>query len=799
MIIRKSSEIYLDANATTPVLPEAAKEAHDAMEDLYGNPSSSHISGLRARFILESARELVQQVLGAESGQIVFTSGATEAIQMGVFSTLCDVREKRKRGELPGENRKLLYGATEHKAVPQAIRHWNQLLGVDDEVLEIPVDEHGQLDLEFIKQHAAESDLICTMAVNNETGVVTDLAAVESAIRSVNPDVAWLVDCVQAVGKLPLNLSSTSITYAAVSGHKVYAPKGIGLLYVCEDAKLVPLMAGGGQEQGARGGTENLPGVAAIAAVMKKLVQSETRTFAEPAVLQQYHEQIVSALKQAFPTIVLNSPVDHSVPTTINFSVKGFPSKELLDLFDAAGIRVSSGSACGSAVVGSYVLDAMGLEQWRSDGAIRMSFGPLTSKEEIQMACERIEQAGQALCDSCLVLSSDADAISGQELDGLIQLKNGSMCTWLLMDSKTKRCVVIDPFEELAQRTETLIRCQKSKVVAILDTHAHVDHDSCRQMLLKVIGDQAEPSAETSDLLGWPEQSDGICTLADGAEAKFMRISDEQVIVQTELPGHTTIGRAFLVGTLDESNQLTAENVEFAFTGDMILMGGIGRTDFPCSTIDEMFNSLHRLPKLITSKTLICPTHDYNNEFSTTIECELADNDYLRSILCLENPMSFEDFKRTKPDVDSKITDATNSELVCGLIKTQTCDVASVELSNDDLKSFFATHRDSLIIDVREPHEFSFAQNWLQIGFVKPPTNVPLTRLSGYLPELLKQHHENPRDVIFLCRSGRRSGKAAEVARRIGVDTARHIAGGIALNVKHQLAKDDINHPGYVI
>ena len=126
-----------------------------------------------------------------------------------------------------------MYGATEHKAVPQAIRHWNQLLGVEAEVLEIPVDENGMLDLDFIEQHAARADLVCTMAVNNETGVIADLAAIEKRIRSANPEVAWLVDCVQAIGKIQLDLSQTSIDYAAISGHKIFAPKGVGLLYTC--------------------------------------------------------------------------------------------------------------------------------------------------------------------------------------------------------------------------------------------------------------------------------------------------------------------------------------------------------------------------------------------------------------------------------------------------------------------------------------------------------------------------------------------------------------------------------------
>ncbi len=800
MIVKSSREVYLDANATTPVMPDAAKEAFEAMQELYGNPSSSHISGLRARSILESARKLARQVLGAHAGQIVFTSGATEAIQMGVFSTLCDVRERRQHGDRPTENRTLLYSATEHKAVPQAIRHWNRLLGVDNDVLEIPVDERGQVDLDFLRQHAANADLICTMAVNNETGVISDLNAIEAAIRQSNEKVSWLVDCVQAVGKLKLDLSETSIDYAPLSGHKIYAPKGIGLLYVGENAPLVPLLAGGGQEQGARAGTENLPGVAAIAAVMRRLAASSSRAFNDDHCLEKYRDRIVEYLKRAFPSIVFNTPFDMSVPTTINFSVKGFSNKELLDLFDAAGIRVSSGSACGSAVQSSYVLEAMGLPQWRCDGSIRLSFGPLASEQDIDVACRRIEQAGQALCESCLVVSSDVGGISGQDLDGLIQLKNGSNCTWLLMDAETKNCVIIDPFEDQADRVELLVGCQKSKILAILDTHAHVDHDSCRKLLLEVLHQQAATTAQTNDLLGWPTSSPGKAILDDGSECPYLTFSQELVIAQIDLPGHTKIGRAFLVGSLASGDRLTAENIRFAFTGDTILMGGIGRTDFPTSSIECMYQSLRRLARIISPQTIICPTHDYRNDFATTLACECRDNDFLKQLIHANSPMPVEQFLAIKPEVDARISDETNSELVCGLVNALDADeVASIELHKEELKSFFQDHRNSLIVDVREPHEFAFEQDWSMLGFENPPANIPLTRLVGYLPELLAKQQSASQDIIFLCRSGKRSGKAAEIARRFGFVNARHIAGGIALNVDQRCSDDMPVEPGYVI
>ena len=781
MIVKTTTEVYLDANATTQVLPAAAKAARDAMEDLYGNPSSSHVSGLRARNILESTRELARKVLGAESGKVVFTSGATEAIQMAVLSALCHAKELRLAGKRSSDGRVLMYGATEHKAVPQAIRHWNKLLDVNADVLEIPVDENGMLDLDFIEKHAANADLICTMAVNNETGVIADLEAIEKRIRSVNTDTAWLVDCVQAIGKTQLDLSQTTIDYAALSGHKIFATKGIGLLYTRESAKLVPLMAGGGQEQGARGGTENLPGVAAIGAVLEQLVNSPTRTFADEKLLQGYRDRLVAALEKAFPAIVFNTPFDHAVACTINFAVDGFPSKELLDLFDAAGVRVSSGSACGSGAQNSYVLDAMGLESWRSAGAIRLSFGANVTESEITAACQRIQQVGQALTDSCLVISGDADNLSEQNLDGLIQLKNGSNCTWLLMDSKSRRCIVIDPFEEMAHRVETLLRCQDSKVVAVLDTHAHVDHDSCRQALLGAVSELLVDSAKTKDLLGWPESADGHCELGDGTTAEWVRFSDDLVIAKTEFPGHTEIGSAYFVGTLD-GDRMPAGNIRFAFTGDMLLMGGIGRTDFPCSNIEKMYESLQRLPKLVTASTLVCPTHDYNNEFATTLQSELASNDFLRSVVDSEAPISLKDFVAAKPEIDKGIADESNSELVCGLIRANDGVCSAGLLGRNELIKLAGSDSEALIIDVREPHEFLFEQAWSELGFNKPPRNVPLTRLCDFLPELLRAVGSSERKVVFLCRSGKRSNVAAQVARRLGIKNALTIAGGLALN-----------------
>lgn len=793
------SDIYLDANATTRVLPQAADEAKAAMEELFGNPSSSHITGIRARHILETTRSLVRSVLGAESGQIIFTSGATEAIQMGIFSTLVRVREQREPAA--DQRRLLLYGATEHKAVPQALTHWNQTLGLGNDVLEIPVDRTGALDLEFVREHAISADMICTMAVNNETGVIHDLQGIEQVLGCCGVHVPWMVDCVQAIGKTPLNMAATTIDYAPISGHKLHAPKGIGLLYVRENAPLTPLFAGGGQESGARSGTENLPGVAALAAVFHCLNNENDSTFKDSQTLMRYRDRVVASLERALPSIVFNTPFDTSVPTTINFSVHGVSSKEIMDLFDAAGIRVSSGSACGSALRGSFVLDAMSLPRWRSEGAIRISFGLTTTESEIAAACTRIEEAGKALCDSGLVVSEVPRTSAISPVGGLLQLKHGTMCSWILMDSKTRHCVVIDPCEELCGRIENLICSHNCHVLAVLDTHCHVDHESCREKLLKRLGDHVTESAYVGDILGWPNVADGTAVLGDDTRASYIRFTSDEVLARTDLSGHTTDSQIYLVGQLSKDDRLEPQNVRFAFSGDTLLIGGVGRTDFQSSSIADLYNSLRKMPRIVTKNTLICPSHDYTDGFSTTLASEQRSNKLLARVLDASSPMSFDEFKETKNDLDSSIDDENNDELFCGLIHVNTNQGSSIDISPEQWKQFFEEHHDSRIIDVREAHEFKFVQDWGALGLRKPPENVPLTRFSNFMQRLLIESSPKmaPQDLIFICRSGNRSGKAADTLRRVGVKNAWHISGGIALGGRPNGVSADSIDIDYVI
>jgi cysteine desulfurase len=407
-----SAAIYLDANATTSVLPSALAAAQRVMAEDFGNPSSSHSHGILAKTILEQTRSLAIDLLDAGQGDIVFNSGATESIQTAVLSALCDIRARRQQGLATG--RLLVYGATEHKAVPQSLAHWNAILGLDLELRALPVNAQGLHDLQLLAQWLPETAMLATMAANNETGVVSDLAGIENLLNQASQtatsptfsasttssapaaSVLWLVDGVQALGKIKLQLAQSRIDYAAFSGHKLYAPKGIGMLYVRKGAPYTALMAGGGQENAMRSGTENMAGIAALGAVMQAL--REGGTFASHGTLKRHIGNLAQALRHAFPAIVFNAPLDACLPTTLNFSVPGFSSKIILDVFDAAGLRVSAGSACSAAKAApSYVLEAMGLPLWQTESAVRLSIGALVTDAAIDAACQAIVRCGQAL------------------------------------------------------------------------------------------------------------------------------------------------------------------------------------------------------------------------------------------------------------------------------------------------------------------------------------------------------------------------------------------------------------------
>jgi len=751
------SLIYLDANATTQVLPQASAAALSTMETLFGNPSSSHVTGLQAKQIMEKTRQQAKKIIGAENGKIIFTSGATEGIQTAILSALHNVKKTLDKTK----NYCLLYGATEHKAVPESLKHWNEILEINAELKAIPVNEKGQLDLDFIAREVPNALMICTMAVNNETGVYQDIELLDQTIRANNPNVAWMVDCVQALGKTNLNIAKTSIDYAPFSGHKLYAPKGIGFMYVRENAPFTSFIAGGGQEGGLRSGTENLPGLAALNVIFSMLSGESKNAFTSVETLHVFREQIVTALTKVFPDIVFNHSFENSVPTTINFAIPGFSSKEIMDLFDAANIRVSSGSACSSKVTRSFVLDAMGLPAWQSESAIRMSFGPAMTQEEVDNACSRIEFAAQALEQSCLILDNN-NSIDKSELDGLIQFKVGGSCSWLYVDKKTKSAIFIDPLFELTERLQTLLACRGLKLVAVIDTHGHADHVSCRATIAEKYLHQ-----QSTDALGWPKEDK--TAIIDGTQYQYISVGDKWLI-KVPTPGHTGDSISLLLcDPIKSSNETLI--VHYAFCGDTILMNSLGRTNFTNSSALAMYASLQLLRKLIGTENLICPSHDYNNEFTTSIAAEVFRNPLLAQVI--DNKINSEEFATMKAIIDTQIVDETGEEIMCGALVSN-CDKVSIrEYDSSSLADAIEHQTNIRLIDIREPHEYALQHD------EKFEDNVPLTRLVQYVQE----HQQNKQDkLVLVCRSGSRSHIAAQALARLGFTHVGHLKGGYALH-----------------
>ncbi len=660
------NDLYLDANATSAVLPAAIAKAEQVMRELYGNPSSTHATGLKAKALLDGVRQCAARVLGAGSGRVVFTSGATESIQTAVLSALCALRERRQAGEATGTV--LLYGATEHKAVPESLAHWNRVLGMGLELRALPVDANGLHRLDVLRALAPQTALLCTMAANNETGVVSDIAGVQAVLEQTASRAYWMVDSVQALGKLDLNLAATRIDYAPFSGHKLYAPKGVGLLYVRAGAPFTPLMAGGGQEQGNRAGTENMASIAALGAVLSSLEAGDT--FRSHAELTLWRDRLAAALTGALPGIVFNTPFAHALPTTLNFSVPGVASKELLDLFDAAGIRVSSGSACSSAKSApSYVLEAMGLPAWRTSAAVRMSFGPLADAAFIDAACERIARCGEALRASCMFASSDAPV----ENDGVIQLQHDGALTWLAIDAASRSCAVIDPQPALFDRIGAYVRCQGVQVRAIVATSADGEAAcSILRTLLQVAAGDAPVALGNLTLTR---------VVPAGANA------------------------CYLLGTSS-----APADVQFAFCGAA---------------------TAAQLATLVHADTILCASRDDQNRICTTLGAEAA------------------------------VRPAFGAER---------------HLDPQALEQFLAAHPDAVLIDVREPYEH--AANGAPCCHGRVAESVPLSRLAGRLQRWLAGEQ---RPLVFFCRAGNRSARAAQCAHRLGVANAWQMTGGLAL------------------
>ncbi|MDH0866904.1 aminotransferase class V-fold PLP-dependent enzyme, partial [Mitsuaria sp. GD03876] len=740
-------EIYLDANATTPVLPQARDAALSVMAEAFGNPSSIHGSGLKARARLDEVRATARRVLGAPTGRLLFTSGATEGIQTAVLSALSALRQRREAGEaIPP---RLLYGATEHKAVPEALKHWNTLLGLDLEIVAIPVGLDGRHDLAWLRAQAPAAGLVCTMAANNETGVISHLDGIADALRGTGA--LWLVDGVQALGKLPLLLGERAIDYAPFSGHKLYAPKGVGMLYVRDGAPFTPLLAGGGQEGALRSGTENMAGIAALGAVLDALEQGGT--FASLGQLLDHRQRLADALLHAFPGVVFNAPFDTSLPTTLNVSVPGLSAKLLLDLFDAAGLRVSGGSACGAAKAQpSYVLQAMGLPAWRAASAVRLSFGAADAEATIDEACRRLRDCGASLRATCQMPAPDENP---QAPELLTRFVVDGACCYVVADAASRRCAVIDPLPELTATLSQWMRCRGLTLAAVLDTHSHGDHASSAQTLRDAVPELLAEDAwpERIDALGWPRGNEVV---ALGGH-RLSRLA---------LPGHTEDSTAYL---LHAGGELVA-----AFVGDTVMPGALGRSDFAQSAPSAFGPSLKTLARNVGEHVLLMPGHDYDDRFATTLAVECGAQPLLDGVL--KGRLSAEAFALEKAELERDLAPTEYQTMACGARVDCARATERVELDVAGLQELLSdgVGPKPVLVDVREAYEARLSPTE-----ELAPEPVPLSVLVNALPRWRALPPDTP--VVFFCRSGNRSAQAARALRRLGHAQAWSLAGGLAL------------------
>ncbi|WP_130836408.1 cysteine desulfurase family protein [Lachnoclostridium sp. Marseille-P6806] len=374
-----AKEIYLDNSATTRVFPEVAELVSRIFLEEYGNPSSMHHKGVEAERELRRAKELLSGILKCQPKNLIFTSCGTESDNLAIIGC---ARANCRRG------RHLITTKVEHPAVLEAMR---QLEGEGFEIRYLPVDRDGRVSPEQVTEVLREDTiLVSVMHTNNEIGAVEPVAEIGAAIKAKNPDTLFHVDAVQAFGKAQIVPRKLHADLVAVSGHKIHAPKGVGLLYVGDGVKIQPLLHGGGQQGGLRSGTENVAGIAGMALAAKRLYEhlEEDREclFAMKA---HFLEKAL-----AIPEVSVNGRAGKdSAPQVISLSVPGVRAEVLLHALEDRGIYVSSGSACSSnRPHRSATLEAIGTPEERMDNTIRLSTSVLNRMEDMDAAAAALAE-----------------------------------------------------------------------------------------------------------------------------------------------------------------------------------------------------------------------------------------------------------------------------------------------------------------------------------------------------------------------------------------------------------------------
>ena len=366
--------IYLDNNATTQVAPEVLEAMLPYFGDLYGNPSSAYTFGGQVAHEIRTAREQVAELLGASPDEIIFTSCGSESDNTAIMSALNTGKGKSH----------IVTSRVEHPAIKVLCSH---LAKQEYRITEIPVDKEGRLDMEKFKESLTpDTAIVSLMWANNETGVIFPVE--EAALMARDRDILFHTDAVQAVGKIPINLKDSAIDMLSISGHKLHAPKGVGVLYVRKGTKFAPFLIGGHQERERRGGTENTAGIIGLGKACqlaaKHLEEENTR-------VKALRDKLERGILDKVSNSRVNGGLGERLPNTSNISFEFVEGESILLLMDEFGICASSGSACTSgSLQPSHVLRAMGVPFTMAHGSIRFSLSIYNSEDEIDFVLEKI-------------------------------------------------------------------------------------------------------------------------------------------------------------------------------------------------------------------------------------------------------------------------------------------------------------------------------------------------------------------------------------------------------------------------
>jgi len=373
--------IYLDYNATTPIAAAvaAAMRPFLDLEGTFGNPSSSHAFGIEARDAVEEARAKVASMLGCDSDEVLFTSGGTESNNTAIIGT---ARARRHEG------RHIVTSAVEHPAVSEVCAYLAAEEGAS--VTIVPVDSTGLVDPADVEAAVTpETVLVTVMHANNEVGTIQPIADIARIARAKGgPHLVVHSDGAQSVGKVPTRVRELDVDLFSIAGHKLYAPKGVGALYIRRGTPLAKLMHGANHERNRRAGTEN---VLEIVGLGEAAALAETNLETASRHMRATRDRLLAHLRQGLPSsaLVLNGHAELCLPNTLNVSFPGLEADKILEGLTA--VAASAGAACHSGTVtASHVLRAMGVEDHVAMGAIRFSTGRYTTEEEIDRAAEQI-------------------------------------------------------------------------------------------------------------------------------------------------------------------------------------------------------------------------------------------------------------------------------------------------------------------------------------------------------------------------------------------------------------------------